>query len=102
MAHAVANQENFMTAKTKLTQGLIAGAVAVVFASGGLAIAQGDASATSTASEIQQSNNASSPMPATGTPMTNSGTYMNNSATPSTDTTMQSAPVERDAQADRN
>ncbi len=34
-----------MTAKTKLTQGLIAGAVAIAFAGGGLAIAQSNANA---------------------------------------------------------
>lgn len=98
-----------MTAKTKLTQGLIAGAVAIAFAGGGLAIAQSSPPTTGpnapTASGQQSTQE--TPMGTTGTP---GGSSMNNTQTPMTGSTAPAAsndtltntPVERDAQADRN
>lgn len=96
-----------MTVKTKLTQGLIAGAVAVAFAGAGVAIAQstpptmGDNPATASGQQSTQNT----PMGTTGTPA-NGATLSNNNSgayTGSTnDTTMQATPTERDAQADRN
>jgi hypothetical protein len=59
-----------MTAKTKLTQGLIAGAIAVAFAGGGLAIAQSNPPSTGSdpATAAGQQSTQATPMGSTGTP----------------------------------
>ena len=60
-----------MTAKTKLTQGLIAGAIAVAFAGGGLAIAQSNPPTTmgaDPATAAGQQSSQATPMGSTGTP----------------------------------
>ena len=98
-----------MTAKTKLTQGLISGAVAIAFAGGGLAIAQSSPPTTgpNPATASGQQSSQATPMGTTGTP---GGSNMNNTQTPMTGSTAPAAsndtltntPVERDAQADRN
>ena len=98
-----------MTAKTKLTQGLIAGAVAIAFAGGGLAIAQSSPPTTgpNPATASGQQNTQETPMGTTGTP---GGSSMNNTQTPmagstapaAANDTLTNTPVERDAQADRN
>jgi|JI10StandDraft_1071094.scaffolds.fasta_scaffold569725_2 hypothetical protein len=110
-----------MTAKTKLTQGLIAGAVAIAFAGGGLAIAQSSPPTTgpNPATASGQQSSQATPMGTTGTP---GGSNMNNTQTPMTGSTnnmgttgaagstspsgsndtLTNTPVERDAQADRN
>jgi len=99
-----------MTAKTKLTQGLIAGAVAIAFAGGGLAIAQSSPPTTGpnapTASGQQSTQD--TPMGTTGTPggsapMANTQTPMTGATAPmGSNDTLSNTPVERDAQADRN
>jgi hypothetical protein len=99
-----------MTAKTKLSQGLIAGAIAVAFAGGGLAIAQSNPptmGADPATASGQQSTQAT-PMGTTGTPA--GGSTMSNTQQPTTGSTgsmgssetLNNTPVERDAQADRN
>lgn len=95
--------------KTKLSQGLIAGAIAVAFAGGGLAIAQSNPPTTmgadpATAAGQQSSQN--TPMGSTGTPTGESSMNAQvpaaDSSTSTTTTDLNSTPVERDAQADRN
>lgn len=99
-----------MTAKTKLSQGLIAGAIAVAFAGGGLAIAQSNPPTTmgaDPATAAGQQSSQATPMGTTGTP---TGESSMNAQVPATGTTgytgstdsLNSTPVERDAQADRN
>lgn len=91
--------------KTKLSQGLIAGAVAVVFAGSGLAIAQstgGDATSgpsQDTQQQSQQMGN-STALPGAGSSMSNNQGSVNTSPAATPD--LNSAPVERSAQADRN
>lgn len=101
-----------MTAKTKLTQGLIAGAIAVAFAGGGLAIAQSNPPTTmgaDPATAAGQQSSQATPMGSTGTPtgdstLNNQGGMTGSSTTGTTGSTdtLNSTPVERDAQADRN
>ncbi|MGA0572835.1 proteophosphoglycan ppg4 [Variovorax sp. VNK109] len=93
--------------KTKLSQGLIAGAVAIAFAGGGLAIAQGNPPSTAPANPATaagQQSPQNTPMGTTGTP-TNEGTMQQRSDTmtsPAASPDINNAPVERPAQADRN
>lgn len=96
-----------MTAKTKLTQGLIAGAIAVAFAGGGLAIAQSNPPTTGAdpATAAGQQSTQATPMGSTGTPAgdaTMSNTQLPTGSTGSSSDTLNNTPVERDAQADRN
>lgn len=99
-----------MTVKTKLTQGLIAGAVAVAFAGGGLAIAQSNPPTTmgaDPATAAGQQSTQATPMGSTGTPTGESSMNAqvpasSDSTTMGTSDTLNSTPVERDAQADRN
>ncbi len=94
--------------KSKLSQGLIAGAVAIAFAGGGLAIAQGNPPSTAPANPATaagQQTQQNTPMGTTGTP-TGEGTVQQgssaNSTSPAASPDINNAPVERPAQADRN
>lgn len=96
-----------MTAKTKLTQGLIAGAIAVAFAGGGLAIAQSNPPTTGAdaATAAGQQSTQATPMGTTGTPAgdsTMSNTQLPTTGSTGSSDTLNNTPVERDAQADRN
>ena len=96
-----------MTAKTKLTQGLIAGAIAVAFAGGGLAIAQSNPPSTGSdpATAAGQQSTQATPMGSTGTPAgdsTMSNTQLPTGSTRSSSDTPNNTPAERDAQADPN
>ncbi|MBX3586679.1 MAG: hypothetical protein KF796_08535 [Ramlibacter sp.] len=89
--------------KSQLSQGLIAGAVALAFAGAGVAIAQSTPPSNGInppISEGQQSTQ-NTPMGSTGVQGNSSSDTLSNSPTPSQDTTA-AMPEERAPQADRN